>query len=45
MTKDYSDIEPDVVEHKYFAPGVGQVRTVTVLGGNEEEVLVNITTE
>ncbi len=45
MTKDYSDIEPDVVEHKYFAPGVGQVSTVTVLDGNEEEVLVNITTE
>jgi hypothetical protein len=45
MTKDYSDLEPDVVEHKYFAPGVGQVRTVTVLGDNEEEVLVNITAE
>ena len=45
MTKDYSDIEPDVVEHKYFAPGIGQVRTVTVQGGTEEEVLVNITNE
>jgi hypothetical protein len=45
MTKDYSDIEPDVVEHKYFAPGVGQVRTVTVQGGTEEEVLVDITNE
>jgi hypothetical protein len=25
MIKDYSDIELEVVEHKYFAPGVGQV--------------------
>jgi hypothetical protein len=45
MNKDYPDIEPDMVEHKYFAPGVGQARTATVLGWNEEEVLINITTE
>ena len=45
MTKDYSDLEPDVVEHKFFASGVGQVRTVMIQGGNEEEVLVDITTE
>jgi hypothetical protein len=45
MTKDYSDIEPDVIEHKLFAPGIGQVSAVTVQGGNEVEELVNITTE
>jgi hypothetical protein len=45
MTKDYSEIEPDVVEHKYFTPGVGQVLTVTVQGGNEREELISITTE
>jgi hypothetical protein len=45
LTKDYSDIEPGVTEHKYFSPGVGQVSTVMVQGGNEEEALVNITTE
>ncbi|HVN71213.1 MAG TPA: hypothetical protein VMU10_04245, partial [Desulfomonilia bacterium] len=45
MTKDYSDIEPDVVEHKFFAPGVGQVSTITVQGGTEVEEFVSITTE
>ena len=43
QTKDYSDIEPEVVENKYFAPGIGQVLTVTVQGGNEREELVAIT--
>ena len=43
QTKDYSDIEPEVIENKYFAPGIGQVLTVTVQGGNEREELVAIT--
>jgi hypothetical protein len=40
QTKDYSDLEPEVVENKYFAPGVGQVLTVMVQGGDEREELV-----
>jgi hypothetical protein len=41
-TKDYSDLEPDVVENKYFAPGVGNVLTVTVKGGTDREELIAI---
>jgi hypothetical protein len=45
MTKDYSDIEPGVTEHKFFVSGVGQVLTETVQGGDEREELLSITTE
>jgi hypothetical protein len=33
-TKDFSPLEPDVVEHKFYAPGVGNVQTVDVSTGN-----------
>jgi hypothetical protein len=42
-TKDWSAIEPDVVENKYFCPGIGQLLAETVQGGTEREVLVSIT--
>ena len=45
MTKDYSDIEPGVVEHKYFALNIGQVASVVVAGPAEREELVSITTK
>jgi hypothetical protein len=32
-TKDFSPLEPKVVEHKYYAPGVGLVLEDTVKGG------------
>ncbi|MFZ0033465.1 MAG: hypothetical protein WAK60_00575 [Sedimentisphaerales bacterium] len=44
-TKDYSLLEPDTVEHKYFAPGVGFTLSVMVKGGSERLQLVNITHE
>ena len=44
-TKDYSLLEPDVVEHKFFAPGIGFVLSVMVKGGEERVELVNITQE
>jgi hypothetical protein len=31
------------VEHKYYVKGVGNVRTVMVKGGSEEEYLLSIT--
>lgn len=43
QTKDYSDLEPGVVENKFYAPGIGLVLTVTVQGGDEREELVAIT--
>jgi hypothetical protein len=33
-TKDFSPLEPDVVEHKLYAPGVGNVQEVEVTTGN-----------
>jgi hypothetical protein len=31
-----------VVEHKYYVRGVGNVRTIMVKGGSEEERLVSV---
>ena len=38
-TKDFSPLAPDVVENKFFAPGVGQVLTIDVETGEREELL------
>jgi hypothetical protein len=34
-TKDFSPLEPGVVEHKFFAPGVGFASSVVTKGGEE----------
>jgi hypothetical protein len=34
VTKDYTPLEPDLVEHKFYAPGVGPVLAITVKGGS-----------
>jgi hypothetical protein len=39
-TKDWTPLEPDVLEHKYYAKGVGPVLTVAVKGGGGREELV-----
>jgi hypothetical protein len=43
LTEDYSPIEPDVLELKFYAPGIGQVLAQTVSGGSEREELVSFT--
>ncbi len=43
MTKEYTPLEPDVVEHKYYARGVGFVLEVTVKGGSDRLALVEVT--
>jgi len=43
MTRDFSPLEPDVEEHKYYAPGVGVVLEVTVETGERTE-LVDVST-
>jgi hypothetical protein len=45
VTEDFTPLEPDTVEHKYFAPGVGFVMGSMVKGGSEEIQLVEITTD
>jgi hypothetical protein len=40
---EWTPLERGVVEHKYYVRGVGNVRTIMVKGGSEEEHLVSIT--
>jgi hypothetical protein len=41
MTKDYTPLEPRVLEHKFYAKGVGPVLTLTISGGSNREELVS----
>lgn len=36
LTKEYSRLEPGQIEHKYYVPGIGNVRAVQVLGKPSE---------
>ncbi len=42
QTKEFTPLEPDVVENKYYAKGIGQIKEVMVKGGSEESELVDI---
>ncbi|HEY8058667.1 MAG TPA: hypothetical protein VID94_07940 [Acidimicrobiales bacterium] len=42
VTRDWNPLEPDIIEEKYFAPGVGQVREATVAGESGDGVLVDM---
>ena len=41
-TKDFSPLEPAVVEHKFFLRGVGSILEKEVRGGNERLALVRV---
>jgi hypothetical protein len=43
MTKDYTPLEPGLVEHKFYAQGVGPVLAEIVSGGTGREELVEFT--
>jgi hypothetical protein len=43
VTKEWTPLERGVVEQKYYVRGVGNLRTVMVKGGSEEEWLVSVT--
>jgi hypothetical protein len=43
QTKDTTPLEPDVVEHKYYAKGVGPVLVIAVSGGGGREELLSFT--
>jgi len=43
MTKDYTPLEPDVLEHKFYARGVGLVLALAISGGADREELVEHT--
>ncbi len=42
VTKEWTPLERGVIENKYHAPCVGEVRAVLVKGGHEESVLVDV---
>jgi hypothetical protein len=44
VTEDTNPLEPDIVEHKYYAPGVGVVLEELVAGGEERIELVKVET-
>jgi hypothetical protein len=42
VSKEWSPLEPSVVEHKYYAAGVGDIKEVTVKGPSETLGLVRV---
>jgi hypothetical protein len=40
MTKDYTPLDPSLLEHKFYARGVGPVLVLAVSGGSEREELI-----
>ena len=42
-TREWTPLEPDVVDNKYYARGIGEVFEGTVKGGNERFRLVSVT--
>jgi hypothetical protein len=43
QTEDSTPLDPDVVEHKYYAEGVGPVLVIQVSGGESREELISFT--
>lgn len=39
VTRDFLPIEPDVNEHKYFAPGIGHILSIDLDSGETEELI------
>jgi hypothetical protein len=41
-TKDWTPLEPGIIENKFFALNVGEIKSVVVEGGSETIVLISI---
>jgi hypothetical protein len=41
-TKDFSPLEPKIVENKYYAQNIGEIKALSVKGEQDEETLVQI---
>jgi hypothetical protein len=44
MTKDFTPLQPEILEHKFFARGVGMVLALAISGGSDREELVEYAT-
>jgi len=42
LTKEWTPLEPDVLDNKYYVPGIGTVKEVSVKGPLEELLLVDV---
>ena len=42
LTKEWTPLEPGVIDHKYYARGIGTVLEQTVKGGDERDTLVSV---
>ncbi len=45
QTAEWALLEPGVIEHKFYAAGVGLIRAIAVEGGSDYEDLIEIITE
>jgi len=43
MTKDYTPLQPEILEHKFYARDVGLVLALTISGGSDREELLEFT--
>ena len=43
MTKDYTPLQPEILEHKFYARGVGMVLALAISGGSDREELLSYT--
>ena len=43
MTKEYTPLDPDILEHKFYARGVGVVLALAISGGSDREELLEHT--
>ena len=43
LTKEWTPLEPGVVDHKFYVRGIGTVLEQTVKGGNERNELISVT--
>ena len=44
MTKEYTPLDPDVLEHKFYARGIGPVLALGISGGSDREELLEFST-
>ena len=42
LTKEYTPLEPDTLEHKFYARGVGVVLALAISGGADREELLKL---
>jgi hypothetical protein len=42
VTKDWNPLEPEILEHKYYAPGVGLVGETKITGPAEKIELIDL---